>query len=228
MRALPIALALAALGGVPAIAQKPQPRTIVTVAFGCTTTDNPCADAIQGDGAPLTGNTSDGGGASFGSAGVLNVRLSPATTPGRYLSLAFPDPSDIPPCLSGGTACRKDFTAGQATFVDALWVFPLSATGADLPGGFTAIPVNSTVPARIKFNFQHPLGTKVIFTLWYAAQSHAGTSYAQVKRTGLKTWVVTATPGSLARLTAFNQSGKLVTTDEGLYAMPFSLGVTQP
>lgn len=230
MRILSLTLALVVGGAALVAAQKPTKptRTLATATFRCPDTSATCQDAIQGDGYPLTGVPSDSGGAYITSTGVLAINLSSATTPGRFLTLAFPAPSDAPPCLSGNTPCRKDFTTADVSFVESFWVFALSPDGRDLPGGLLAMTPGATVPARVKFNFQHPTAT-VLFTLWNSPDSHAGTSYVEVTRSADgKAWSVTAPEGSLARLTAVNQRGKLVATDEGLYAMPFSVHVTVP
>jgi hypothetical protein len=226
MRMLSTTLALVIAGGIVAAGQKKPTATMVTATFRCPDANLPdCADAIQGDGNPLTGNPRNGGGASIGT-GALHIRLSDQQTPGRYLRLAFPEPSDVPPCSTGSTACRKDFTTGDVTFVDAFWVFPLAADGSDLTGGFLAMTPGTSLDARIKFNFRHP-DNSALFTLWYAAASHAGSTYARVTRTGPDSWTVAAPTGSLARLTALAGKGQGVTTDEGLYEMAFSLDVVR-
>ncbi len=228
MRILSLALALVVGGAVFVAGQKPTKptRTLATATFRCPSSDSACPDAIQGDGVPLMGNASNHGGANITSGGVLKIQLSASTTPGRFLSLAFPVPSDVPPCQP--STCRKDFTTANVTSVDAFWVHPLAADGSsDLAGGFNSVGVGQTVDARLKFNFQHP-DADVIFTLWYAAASHAGSTDVEVTRLAENEWTVTAPEGNQARLTAFNQRGKLVTTDEGLYTMPFSVHVTVP
>jgi hypothetical protein len=230
MRILSLTLALIVGGGVFVAGQKPAKptRTLATATFRCPDATITCQDAIQGDGAPLTGNASDNGGAYITADGVLSINLSAATTPGRYLSLVFPTASDVPHCQSGNTPCRRDFTTADVTFVESFWVFALTPEGSDLPGGLLAIPAGDKRPARIKFNFQHPTAS-VLFTLWYSRDSHVDTDYVEVARSeDGRAWTVTAPDGSRARLMAVNQRGKLVATDEGLYAMPFTVHVTVP
>ena len=194
-------------------AAKPVVSTSVIATFNCPTTFACASDGIQGDASgALVGNAATGKGAFLGPGGALIIRLDPAL--GRSLWIAFSSPADAPPC---GASCRKNFDAATVDDVDAFSVHPVRTDGTDLVGGFDALSPGQTVPARIKFNFQDPAGRRYLFTLHYGAVTHAGSSFVLVTRTSPSEWKVEAPVGATARLLAINQSGKLLTTDEGLY-----------
>jgi hypothetical protein len=82
-----------------------------------------------------------------------------------------------------------------------------------------------TWPSRIKGNWTDPYG--VLYTIRFNPTDYPGSTYAWVRRTSLKQWVVFAGDSDIARLVSpgIHHQGPL---DEGSYQLPFEITFTLP
>ena len=134
---------------------------------------------------------------------------------GRYVSLAFDQPVDTPPCTSTQT-CRKNFvTAMTDVSLPGSRTYPVDALGADLPNGFMSIPVGQSAKARWYFNFADPSGRDLLWTVRFDPALYPGSTLLTVARTDASRWVISANDGDVAQLVSATTGGKAVKINEG-------------
>ena len=104
---------------------------------------------------------------------------------------------------------------------------PTDASDVELPNGFLSVPVGGSAFGRFKINFPDPSGRPYLWTIRFNSGAYAGSTNVAVRRISESTWEVEATDADRARLVSVTTRGKAVTTDEGLYAMPFKLTVVK-
>ena len=124
-------------------------------------------------------------------------------------------------------ACRMTFVTVQSDSRDLL-INPVNAADQELPGGFFDIPVGQTSAARMKLNFDDPSGRSLLWTVRFNPGLYPGSTHVTVTRLTASEWMVEAATADRARLIAADSKGRIVSTDEGLYVMPFRLRVVRP
>jgi|GEM_PF-2808663 len=196
-------------------------NTPATVTFRCPATSE-ClsADRFQGDfQGPYCCNA-----ANYFLGNTLQMYvLAP-----RTIFLDFTQIDGAAPCLSTSVGCRKNFTTITTTSpVPGIEVNPTDANDVVLTNGFNSIPVGGSAYARVKINFPDPSGRGYLWTVRFNPGVYAGSTNVSVKRIDANNWDVEAFTTDRARLVSTTTSGKAVTTDEGLYVMPFKMHVTK-
>jgi len=198
----------------------PPPKTTnvaARVTFRCPATPEcTSTDAFTAD---FAGAYSDDSGKYFFNGGndlQMYVR-SP-----RTVFLDFSQPDGAPPCAATAAGCRKNFTTLTTTSPSPGILFnPTNAADVELSNGFEGIPVGGTAYARLKIDFPDPSGRPYLWTVRFNSGAYAGSTNVTVIRTSASTWEIQASVADRARLVSTTTSGKAITTDEGLYVMPF-------
>jgi hypothetical protein len=177
---------------------------------GCAT-----GDRIRGDGnvTPYP--------AQIGSSGnplTMQIEL------GRFLAVHPGVPE------AGSTSCNPCLAVplyNQVMWTDFahLLVTVIDAQGNELAGGFNAIPVGGSRNARGKLNVWDPTDDQVLWVYRFHAIDYPGSSDLIVTRPSNTEWIVQTAPQPLARLIYTGLRRKQVLQDEGVFAMPFALGI---
>lgn len=155
-----------------------------------------------------------------------NGDLQMYVTSPRSIYLDFAEADGPAPCLASG--CRKDFTAITTTSPSpGIAINPTDENDVELANGFESIPVGGSAYARVKINFPDPSGRAYLWTVRFNSGMYAGSTNPVVTRVATNVWVVEATAADRARLVATTTSRKAITTDEGLYVMPFRVTITK-
>jgi hypothetical protein len=101
--------------------------------------------------------------------------------------------------------------------------------GNELAGGFLAMAIGESRPARAKFNVWDPLDPNLLWVYRFNPVDFPGSSFLVVTRVSSTAWVVqTADGDSRARLIRTPLKSKAGNIDEGVFAMPFAISVVRP
>jgi hypothetical protein len=238
---LGVCAAVATLSAGPASGQKVKPGTLypVTAEFRCPATpdcDGTPVDRLVGDGLVYTGTTPAGSpttqdgtaenlGAYFTVVGDFLFVLKSWSD--RTVTFHFTEPVSAPTC---GLNCKKNFTQVTTnTSVPGGRTVVVDAQGVRLPDSVRGLALNQTARAVSLINFADPSGRLLNWTVRFDPLQAPGSSYVNVTRTGTKEWLIEAADAMVASLSNYTTgSGKQVTTQEGLYRMPFRIRVTVP
>lgn len=204
-------------------ADKPGTSNVpVSVTFRCPGSDCGTPDRIRGDiWGPYAGDVTR---YYLTSTGDLFMKVDLP----RTFTLDFTMPDGMAPCALTSTGCRKNFdiidvpSPTPATFVN-----PTNASDVELPNGFLSVPVGGSAFARVKINFPDPSGRPYLWTIRFNSGAYAGSTNVAVRRLSESTWEVEASDADRARLVSRTTKGRTVTTDEGLYVMPFKMTVVK-
>lgn len=215
-----VLLLLAASPLVPAIhAAKPLPERPVTVTLRCAASvpDTLCpSDALLPDGVRSDGASYA---ALLDASGELYLDL--AAGGGRTLWLDFrngPGPS----CPT----CRRDF---DTLFLDHVLLHTnvVDASGVEVAGGLTSIPVGGTSASRLKiaFNRLNSTGQTVQWAVRFNPEDYPGSDHVTVRHTSTAVWEVEAVATDRAMLPSSLFRVKNSDQLEGPFYMPFKLTI---
>lgn len=198
-------------------AGKPAKQRPVTVTFRCAAAvpDSTCPagavvpDGIRGDGAPYAG--------VLDSSGELLLSLTAGGE--RTLWLDFrngPGPS----CPT----CRRDF---DTLFLDDVVVHTnvVDASGAEVTGGLTSIPVGASGVSRLKvaFNRLNAAGQTVQWAVRFNPEDYTGSDHVTARHTSLNTWEVEGYGTDRSVLESYLARVRNSTQLEGPFYMPFKI-----
>ena len=219
-RGVQIAVLLTA--GLLFIAARPSDRIAVSVTFRCPATAQCVSpDAVQGD---WQGTYCCDANTYFFNGNNLQMYVNAP----RSFFLDFTRPDGPAPCTSTSSGCRISFTTVTTPSpIPGTEVIAVDANDNMLPNGFFSIAVGSSTPGRMKINFPDPSGRSFLWTVRFNPVAYPGSSYVTITRTATNSWTVEASGTDVARLVSTTTSGKAITTDEGLYYMPFQMNVVQ-
>lgn len=196
------------------------------VTMRCPGVDCASTDRIQGDfggsyGGDVTRyffNTDGGHGALW-----MYVDLP------RTFMLDFTEQDGLAPCAISNSGCRRDFVIiNTPSPSPATAINPTDANDVVLPEGFFSIPVGGSAYARVKINFPDPSGRNILWTVRFNSGAYAGSTNVTVRRLSEDVWEVEATAEDRARLVSVSTGkGRSVSTDEGLFVMPFKMTVVR-
>ena len=229
---LGLGIAILSLGSaIDAQKGKPPAPVAATALFRCPGELCPAADptsmppvltdAVTGDQYEMVYGAADG--SQIDSAGEFALFLKPN---GRSLWLDFAN--GPAPCAG----CRRTFAS---IAIDAAYagVFHSNvidpATGNEASLGLRSIPVGATWRSRLKvaFNTVSTSGQTIQWAVRFNPRDYYPSDHISVTRTATKQWVLLATSAERAMLVSVCCRQKTY-TNEGLYAMPFSVTVNEP
>jgi hypothetical protein len=201
----------------------------VTMAFRCE--DNvgcPSGDRVQGDpSGPYVGNPTTSLGEFFNANNDLALRLD--TPGGQYLFVDFSAATGAQGCAASGS-CRRvgayAFSVQTFNTIPHSGGNPVGAADNPLPNGLLDIPISTQSNARMKINFPDPDGRALLWTVRYNPTVYPGSTFVTVRRTSASSWTVTTSPSPIAKLVSW--ASHSVEVDEGTFAIPFQVTVTQP
>lgn len=178
-------------------------------------------DRVQADASALTYS------GQISKAGVLTVDMRDGSgQEGRTLALDFTE------YLSGVAGAPQSGLYRKATQLLTVVVTPVDASGNTLRNGLNGIATGNTARAAVLINVDVPGLANTFFEVRFNAR-FTSAQYLLVRRTGPKAWELDASAANAsqdARVVRVDTSNprKYVSTDAGLYRMPFSATVTTP